>query len=170
MAEFLERHIGESLEGAALLPAGIEGALLDLGSGNGYPGLPVAAGRPGLRPVLAEASRRKAAFLAEVVAEAFPEGRVLNRQVQRAGDLEGVGTIRVLTARAAGGWERVLPRLARVLAPGGRLLVWAGGEMERIARREVWKRYRLLERRALPGRGRSWVWLFEGSPTQHLNA
>ena len=38
------------------------GELLDLGSGNGYPALPLVAARPGLRPLLVEASSRKAPF------------------------------------------------------------------------------------------------------------
>ena len=62
-AEFLERHIGESLEGAALLPPSVSGVLLDVGSGNGYPGVPLGLARPGLRVVLVEASQRKANFL-----------------------------------------------------------------------------------------------------------
>ena len=58
--EFLERHIGESLEGAALLDSNAQGCLLDLGSGNGYPAIPLAATRRGLDPVCVEASAAKA--------------------------------------------------------------------------------------------------------------
>ena len=61
--EFVSRHIGEAFEGAARLAPDIAGAMLDLGSGNGYPGLPLALARPGLRAILAEAKGRKAAFL-----------------------------------------------------------------------------------------------------------
>ena len=46
--EFVERHLGESFEGAAMLPPDIEGQFLDVGSGNGYPGLVLGAARPGL--------------------------------------------------------------------------------------------------------------------------
>ena len=159
--EFVERHLGESFEGAAMLEPGIAGAMLDLGSGNGYPGLAVAAARPGLRPLLAEAARAKAAFLAGVIEEAFAGGEVLEAQVQRPADLGDAGPFRVIVTRALGNWERVLPRLAPVLAPAGSLLVWAGLQMESVTSRQAWKRYRLVERRALPGRERSWVWRFE---------
>jgi 16S rRNA (guanine527-N7)-methyltransferase len=159
--EFLERHPGESLEGAALLDPAVEGVMVDLGSGNGYPGLPVAAARPGLVPVLIEAAKRKAAFLQEVVEAAFPGGRVLERQVQRASDLEDLGPVRVVVTRAAGDWDRVLPRLSSSLTPDGTLLVWAGAHMEAVHKRRAWSRYRLAEQRSLPGRDRSWIWRFE---------
>ena len=68
---FVERHIGESLEGAALLDPEISGWLLDLGSGNGYPGLPVCIARPGLRPLLVEARSKKAEFLRELLQPVF---------------------------------------------------------------------------------------------------
>lgn len=161
--EHLERHLGECFEGAAMLAPDIAGALLDVGSGNGYPGLAVAAARPGLRPLLSEASARKAAFLRHVVEEAFPGAAVLERHVQRAADLADVLPFRVILTRAAGGWERILPRLAAALEPAGSLLVWAGEQMESVARRTAWSRYRLVERKPLPGRDRSWIWRFHVS-------
>ena len=161
--QFVERHLGESFEGAAMLDPGAEGVLLDLGSGNGYPGLAVAAARSGLRPLLSEASARKAAFLRDVVGEAFPAGAVLERQVQRPADLDDDARFGVIVTRAAGGWERILPRLATRLEPGGSLLVWAGQQMETVAGRKAWSRYRLEERKRLPGRERSWVWRFEAA-------
>jgi 16S rRNA (guanine527-N7)-methyltransferase len=162
---FIERHIGESLEGAAMVDAGAIGTLLDLGSGNGYPGLPLAAARPGLAAVLAEASPRRAAFLREAIAEAgLSSVRVIERQVQRAQDLEDLpGGIRLVATRATGGWERVLPRLAPLLVPGGDVLVWAGEDLETVRRRVAWRRLELVERRLLPGCLRSWVWRFRGA-------
>jgi 16S rRNA (guanine527-N7)-methyltransferase len=63
--EMVRRHFGESLFLAAHLPE--TGSLLDLGSGAGFPGLPVQLARPGLRVTLAESQNKKAAFLREVV-------------------------------------------------------------------------------------------------------
>ena len=164
-AEFVERHIGESLEGAAMLDPGATGPLLDLGSGNGYPGLPLAVARPGLAAVLADASTRKAEFLRETIREAGIAGaRVLERQVQRAADVpELEGGVRVVSTRAAGGWERVIPRLLPCLRPGGDVLVWAGEDLEKVRGRVVWRRLELVERRPLPGRERSWVWRFRAA-------
>ncbi len=161
---FLERHLGEAFEGAALLPHGVSGLLLDLGSGNGYPGLPLSAARPGLRAALIESSRRKVSFLRSVVAEAGFEGSVvLERRVERAADLEGLDPIRVLAVRAVGRWHRILPKLACRLAEDGRVLLWAGSKVEEVARRASWRGLMLVGRRALPGREGSWVWEFKGT-------
>lgn len=160
-AAFVERHIGESLEGAAMVPADIAGTALDLGSGNGYPGLPLAAVRPGLKMVLAESSARKAAFLAEVIAaKRFPSASVFAVHVDRPGPVEPFRHLAVLATRAVGGWERVVPRLAAVMGEGGAVLVWAGTDMEAVRRRTSWRPLRLEDRRALPGRDRSWIWRF----------
>jgi 16S rRNA (guanine527-N7)-methyltransferase len=156
--KFVERHIGEGFEGAAMLEAGIAGELLDLGSGNGYPALPLIAARPGLRPLLAEASPGKAEFLRAVLAECFESGEVLARQVQRPSDLQGRSHFRFIVTRAMGGWEKILPRMAACLMEDGELLVWAGRELQSVAKRASWRRLELVERRPLPGRERSAVW------------
>jgi len=168
-AAFLERHLGESFEGAALLrescalnDAVESGMLLDLGSGNGYPALPVALAH-GLQPLLTEANRRKAEFLRESVG-GIEGARVIDRQVQRPTDLgvaDDVVAIDVITTRAMGSWEKVVPRFAPALRSGGAILVWAGESVAEVARRGAWKRLELAGRRALPGRERSWVWLFK---------
>lgn len=71
----LRRHGLESLEGLSLLPSDVEGGLLDLGSGNGFPALPLLASRPRLDGTLCEMRARKAAFLRAAAREV----RVLDR-------------------------------------------------------------------------------------------
>jgi 16S rRNA G527 N7-methylase RsmG len=158
---FIERHLGEGFEGAAMLTPEVAGELLDLGSGNGYPALPLVAARPALRPLLTEAAAGKAAFLSAVMSACGFTGRLLAKQVQRPADLEeGQGPFRLIITRALGGWERILPRFAGSLRDDGELMIWAGRDVEKVAQRAAWRRLRLLERRALPGRERSWIWRF----------
>lgn len=61
----LERHFVECICCARALPAGI-GSLLDLGSGAGLPGIPIAICRPELAVTLAESQVKKTGFLNEV--------------------------------------------------------------------------------------------------------
>lgn len=160
-AEYLERHLGESFEGAAMLDENAQGLLLDLGSGNGYPGIPIAAARPELQLVMAEASSKKAEFLRGCLRFAGTgRARLLERQVQRAGDLGETVSLRALVCRAMGNWQKVLPRLASVLAADGELLLWGGADVETVSRRAAWSKLRLAERKPLPGRERSWIWRF----------
>jgi 16S rRNA (guanine527-N7)-methyltransferase len=63
--EIVRRHFGESLFAAQhLSPCE---TLLDLGSGAGFPGLPIALFRPEIQVTLAESQNKKATFLREVV-------------------------------------------------------------------------------------------------------
>lgn len=164
--EFVARHLGEAFQGASLIEAGTEGTLLDLGSGNGYPGLPLAAAHPGLRPVLAEASKRKASFLRGVLERYFNTGEVLDVHVQRAADLEAVVPARVIVTRAMSNWERILPRLRTTLTDDGELLVWAGERMDVLLSRSAWRGYKLITRHLLRGRTQSWIWLFRRDDTR----
>jgi 16S rRNA (guanine527-N7)-methyltransferase len=76
--EILERHFGESLFLAAKLPAAK--TLVDIGSGAGFPGLPLAVARPTVKVTLVESTAKKAAFLREAA--------------------RGIGNVRVLHTRA----------------------------------------------------------------------
>src|SRR6266852_9424634 len=64
--EILYRHFCESMFGARLLP--LENCrLADVGSGGGFPGIPLKIVRPDLQVFLIESNLKKATFLAEVV-------------------------------------------------------------------------------------------------------
>ncbi len=63
--EIVRRHFGESLFAARHLPPAQ--TLLDLGSGAGFPGLPIQLALPNLKVTLAESQTKKSTFLREVV-------------------------------------------------------------------------------------------------------
>jgi 16S rRNA (guanine527-N7)-methyltransferase len=106
---------------APVLPAaaGIEpGLLLDVGSGNGSPGLVLALLRPDIPTVLLEPRQRRWAFLREAARAA---GRP-DVDVRRARHDGYAGPpAQTLTVRAL---ALPLRELAALVAPGGRLLVW----------------------------------------------
>ena len=93
----VQRHFAESLFAALHLPT--VGTMLDLGSGAGFPGLPIQLLRPELEITLAESQGKKASFLREAIrglgvhstvwphrAEALPEGSHFNIVTLRAVD------------------------------------------------------------------------------------
>ncbi|ADW70775.1 16S rRNA (guanine(527)-N(7))-methyltransferase RsmG [Granulicella tundricola] len=63
--EIVTRHFGESLFAAANLPEG--NTLLDLGSGAGFPGLPIQLAHLDLLVTLAESQNKKSTFLREAI-------------------------------------------------------------------------------------------------------
>jgi 16S rRNA (guanine527-N7)-methyltransferase len=92
LEEAVERHYAESLFLAARLPAGSL-QVADVGSGAGFPGIPVAVLRPDCLVTLIESHQRKAVFLREATRE--------------------VPNIRVIAKRAedvAAGFDRVISR------------------------------------------------------------
>ena len=64
----IRKHVLDSLAALSVLPA--QGRLLDLGSGAGLPGLPIAATRPTLEVSLLEPRRKRVNFLKEVIRKA----------------------------------------------------------------------------------------------------
>lgn len=100
------RHFGESLFLAREVPL-LTGSVLDVGSGAGFPGLPLAASRPSVVVTLLEAVQRKAVFLREV-SRAW--GNVAVRD-ERLESLSGTWDASVMRAVAA---ESALPHLARL--------------------------------------------------------
>lgn len=66
LSSLVERHFVPSLYLHTCLPEKITGALMDLGSGAGFPGVPIAIMRPGVAVTLLDSSRKKTLFLEEV--------------------------------------------------------------------------------------------------------
>jgi 16S rRNA (guanine(527)-N(7))-methyltransferase RsmG len=115
--ELLRGHVLESL--AALPWVGASGALLDVGSGNGFPAIPLLLARPGVRGVLLEPRERRWAFLREVVRDLGLQAEVVREHV---GEHRGTGYA-VATVRGVelGAW---LPHATRLLRPDGSWLWW----------------------------------------------
>lgn len=128
--EILRFHIGESAFAAAALPID-HGRLADVGTGAGFPGLPLKLVQPELDVLLIESNSRKAVFLREVV-------RVINLdrvEVVRSRAEEMSLTIPpfdFITARAVGDHEGLLSWVSGRLSPAGRVILWIGEEDEEI--------------------------------------
>jgi 16S rRNA (guanine527-N7)-methyltransferase len=125
LGEILERHYGESLAALPLIPEDARYGL-DIGSGAGFPGLVLAAARPGLEMTLAEARERKWAFLAAAARKASLPCRCLNVRVEVPLPAGLPASLDVVTARALKLESDVLGALAERLGPEGRILLWVG--------------------------------------------
>lgn len=123
--EIVARHYGESLAALPLLPVDARRGL-DLGSGAGFPGIVLAAVRPGLEMTLVEARERKWAFLSAAARKAALPCRCLDVRVQLPLPAGLPESIDVITSRALRLAPQVWGALASRLDANGRVLLWVG--------------------------------------------
>jgi 16S rRNA (guanine527-N7)-methyltransferase len=141
--QIVTRHFGESLFAASVLfgeepsgapskpvvglggiercrPANI--TLADLGSGAGFPGIPIKLAFPELHVTLIESQNKKATFLKEVIrALGLQDIEVHNGRAEQWGRQTDV-----VTLRAVEKFESVLPIAKKLVAPGGRICLLIG--------------------------------------------
>ena len=117
LGRFRQRHIEDSL---ALLPW-CRGSVVDVGSGAGLPGVPLAIARRGMPVTLLERSERKSAFLRHVVLElGLDNVAVVQADARRHRPKTGFETaVARAVAAPPASWRLVRP----LLAPGGTALV-----------------------------------------------
>lgn len=125
-AEIINRHFGESMFAASLLP--IEtGRLVDVGSGAGFPGLALKILCPGVHVSLVESNKKKSAFLAEVIRTlGLSQVDVVPMRFEELRPGEDFADF--ITARAVGGFSDLLRWSRTALSRRGHLLLWVGGE------------------------------------------
>jgi 16S rRNA (guanine527-N7)-methyltransferase len=136
--QIVVRHFIDSLTPAPFLNRP-EGELIDMGSGGGFPGIPLKIALPGLTVSLVEASRKKASFLAHLI-----------RMLDLGGVQVAQARVETLTANQAwhGRFDALvsraafkLPELIRMapffLKPGGQLIAMKGPDpQEELAETE----------------------------------
>lgn len=115
-----ERHIANSLPVAALIPGGA--VVIDIGSGAGLPGIPLALARPDCRVVLLEPLQRRVHFL-ELVAKRL---ELPNMEIVRAKAQNHQVQYDVVTARAVAPLPRLIEWTWHLIKPGGALLAVKG--------------------------------------------
>jgi 16S rRNA (guanine527-N7)-methyltransferase len=122
------------LDSLSLLPH-LEGAqrLADIGTGGGFPGVPLAIARPRLRVSLVESSHKKCTFLEQAKAElALANVEVVCERVEQWKPAERFDTV---VSRAFAELADFVAQAAHLLAPGGRMLAMKGlHPYEEIAR------------------------------------
>jgi 16S rRNA (guanine527-N7)-methyltransferase len=103
--------------------------LIDIGSGAGFPGLPIKLWAPPIHLTLIESNHKKATFLREVIrklgltrADVFAD---------RAQDFSRQGE--VITLRAVERFEETLPAAAKLVAPNGRIALLIGEQQAKSA-------------------------------------
>lgn len=127
-----ERHVLDALRGVEELDRCPPGALVDVGSGGGVPGLVLGVVRPERELHLVEATARKATFLRETASLIGVRAVVHAARSEELGRVGGelrdacaCAVARALAAPPAAA-ELCLP----LVAPGGRVLLWLGASAD----------------------------------------
>lgn len=117
--EVLTHHLLDSL---AILPQVGEGGLLDVGSGGGLPGIPLAIARPGLSVRMVDAVQKKATFLRQAAIElSLPNVAVDHARIENLS-----GQYAQISSRAFAELKTFVELTRHLLAPGGRWLAMKG--------------------------------------------
>jgi 16S rRNA (guanine527-N7)-methyltransferase len=134
--QIVTRHFGESFFAAKQLLGGEEPApksATDIGSGAGFPGLPVKIFAPALRMRLVEAQHRKATFLREVVRDLqLADCEVVADRAEALAEAEP-GSADLVTLRAVERFQDVLPTAAQLTSNKGRMGLLIGREQAETA-------------------------------------
>lgn len=135
--EILHRHFCESMFGGVAVP--LFGRLADIGSGPGFPGIPLKILRPELELFLVESNIKKGTFLAEVVRELeLTNARVLISRYEELG--EELAPLDFVCSRAVGDFGPFLKWAASEQLSAGRLLMWVGGrDLDEVRKAANWE-------------------------------
>jgi 16S rRNA (guanine527-N7)-methyltransferase len=120
--EIIKRHFGESLFLAAALSGEAPAAAIDVGSGAGFPGIPLKIHSPQIAVTLVESQNKKATFLKEVIRKLTLTN--INVFSGRAETLTVDADL--VTVRAVERFEQSLPVAANLVNPNGRLALLIG--------------------------------------------
>ncbi len=134
--EILHRHFCESMYAAVAVPVE-NGRLADVGSGAGFPGIPLKIIRPSLQTFLVESNMKKATFLAEVLRNIeLPDTRVLVSRYEELG--EDVAPLDYVCSRAVGDFEAFLTWAASEHIAAKQVILWISGRDLDQARRGLY--------------------------------
>jgi 16S rRNA (guanine527-N7)-methyltransferase len=121
----IDGHIADSLAALEVEAVRAASAIADLGSGAGFPGLPLAIALADCEVWLLESQARKCAYMQDLIAQAHvSRARVVCGRVEDWG--EGRATVDVALARALAPQPVVLEYAAPLLRRGGVLVDWRG--------------------------------------------
>jgi 16S rRNA (guanine527-N7)-methyltransferase len=119
--------LDDALAGVELV-RGFDGAIVDVGSGGGTPGIPLALSLPEREVTLLEAERRKTEFLERWTAELSNLRVIWGRAEEQPVETYGVAVAKAL-AQPPVAVEWCLP----LVAEGGAVVLWVGPSADRDA-------------------------------------
>jgi 16S rRNA (guanine527-N7)-methyltransferase len=123
------QHVGDALTVLPFLPTSAI-TLIDVGSGGGVPGIPLAIARPDSRVTLLEATKKKAAFLTAAISKLeLKNVEVLAERAETAGRGKLRESCDVAAARAVGAMDFLVEWCLPLVKKGGKMLAMKGARI-----------------------------------------
>lgn len=141
----------DSLIPSAFLPT--RGRLLDVGSGAGFPGIPLMICNPHLTAHFVEPNSKKTSFLKQVIRlTGLRQIRLFRARIENSKDLLHPRGYHVVTARALSPLPQVLKWCAQYVLPGGLIVNFQGARYRKILEESfaLMQRHNLVLSRTLP--------------------
>lgn len=123
--ELVERHLADSLLGLSFLPrpGNRHLRMVDVGSGGGFPAIPILLARPDIQGVLVDSIGKKCRFLSKAVEDLGLTAEVVNARFPDSFPMISK-RFDLLTSRAVAEAGALARRAAPFLAENGRALLW----------------------------------------------
>lgn len=130
-----DRHVLNCAAAGSGIGAGE--TVVDIGSGAGLPGIPLALARPDLSITLVEPLLRRVTFLEEVIGDLGIDVRVVRGRAEEKGVRAESGGADVVTSRAVAPLAKLAGWSAPLLRPGGRMVALKGVSAEEEVERDA---------------------------------
>lgn len=125
------KHVLDSLAGLASEDFDGQKTLVDVGSGAGFPGLPLALARPELRVSFVESTGKKCGFISRTSEHFGLKTNVINARAEEVGQDERYrAQFDIATARALGSFTEVAEYCLPLVKVGGLVVLWRGQNAE----------------------------------------
>ena len=121
------------------IPSGAR--IIDVGTGSGFPGIPLKICRPDLRLTLVESTRKKVLFLKHIIESLqFSEVSVLHKRAEALNsEPEYLNNFDMAIARAVSPLPSLTSLCLPFLRPGGKFVAYKGGDIEEELRNAMLK-------------------------------
>ncbi|MCF8128550.1 MAG: 16S rRNA (guanine(527)-N(7))-methyltransferase RsmG [Deltaproteobacteria bacterium] len=109
------------------------GTCLDVGSGAGFPAVPLAICRPGIRFFLMEPNSKKGSFLKQIIRLCgLKRAKVIRERIEKPSKPLPFQKVDIITSRAMAPLPRLIGWCTPYLAPGGMMVAFLGNRFEEI--------------------------------------
>lgn len=144
--EIIIKHFVDSLAALIATDFSDESLLLDVGSGGGFPGIPIKIMKSGVQLVLVEPIQKKCSFLNSVVGLLkLQEVSIFNGTIEQYAQWPLRQLIDTVVIRALK-CEEIQTHISALLAPKGKVILYRTGP---INNKEMWKDFHLVDEKIL---------------------